>query len=141
MFYLIYLNLIETYVICNCLRYLGEVYLSENVELAEKFSFLSPHIAPIIGSGTSSNYLAEALLKHAGKDHLLLIPHNVGWVQYNILFIFIKYDFSSKLFDILCSEHWVLVAIHNKTEMIYFMDPAPNAKISHHHDLKNFIER
>ncbi|ONK63483.1 uncharacterized protein A4U43_C07F15620 [Asparagus officinalis] len=97
------------------LRYLGEVYLSENAELVSKFSFLSPHIVPIIGSGTSSNHLAEPLLKHAEKDHILLMPHNVG-------------------------KHWVLVAINTKTEMIYFMDPAPNSKISQRIDLKNFVE-
>ena len=62
----------------HCLRYLGEVFLSKNIELAGKFSFLSPDFAPLIGSGISSNHLAECMLKYAGQDHLLLMPHNFG---------------------------------------------------------------
>ena len=61
-----------------CFRYLGDVYLSENAELADRFTFLSPHIENVVVRDTSANQLADCLLRCSGKDHLLFVPHNVG---------------------------------------------------------------
>ena len=58
-------------------RYLCEVYLSKNPDLAAKFSFVSPHIvSPLVDQ--SDNSLVKCLLGHINEDHLVLLPYNVS---------------------------------------------------------------
>ncbi|KAK1371318.1 hypothetical protein POM88_037410 [Heracleum sosnowskyi] len=94
--------------------YLYEVYLSKNLDLAAKFSFVSPHlVSPLVDNSDTS--LAKCLLGHVDKDHLLLLPYNI-------------------------SKHWILVAINTKTEIIYFMDPARMTNATQYKDVKTLIE-
>ncbi|KAL6544392.1 hypothetical protein OROMI_023254 [Orobanche minor] len=91
--------------VLNEQRYLCEVYLSKNPNLAAKFSFASPHIvSPLVESSEASTNLAKFMLGYVDKEHLLFVPYNVP-------------------------EHWVLLAINTKTESIFFMDPALKATI------------
>ncbi|XP_074381108.1 uncharacterized protein LOC141721863 [Apium graveolens] len=96
------------------IRYLCEVFLSKNPELAAKFSFVSPHlVSPLVNDCDTS--LTKCLLGHIDQDHLLLVPYNV-------------------------SQHWILVAINTKTEMIYFMDPARKTNVVYYENVKALIE-
>ncbi|WOG86065.1 hypothetical protein DCAR_0205262 [Daucus carota subsp. sativus] len=95
------------------IRYLCEVYLSNNPDLAAKFSFISPHIVSHMVDSSNTS-LANCLLKYVDKDHLLFVPWNVS--------------------------HWILVAINAKTEYIYFMDPAPMTNNAYYKNVKAFIE-
>ncbi|KAK1384461.1 hypothetical protein POM88_022196 [Heracleum sosnowskyi] len=96
------------------IRYLCEVFLSKNPDMAAKFSFVSPHIVSHLVDNSNSS-LAKCLLNYVGKDHLLFVPYNVG-------------------------NHWILVAINTTTESIYFMDPAPVTKTTHYDDVKALVE-
>ncbi|KAK1360602.1 hypothetical protein POM88_045076 [Heracleum sosnowskyi] len=98
------------------IRYLCEVYLSKNPNLAANYSFASPHIVShFVNISEASTNLAKLMLGYVDKEHLLFVPYNV-------------------------SEHWVLVAINTRTENIYFMDPAPKATIVKYKNLKLLIE-
>ncbi|KAL6518119.1 hypothetical protein OROMI_033820 [Orobanche minor] len=102
--------------VLNEQRYLCEVYLSKNPNLAAKFSFASPHIvSPLVESSEASTNLAKFMLGYVDKEHLLFVPYNVP-------------------------EHWVLLAINTKTESIFFMDPAPKATIVNYKNLKRLVE-
>ncbi|KAK1378527.1 hypothetical protein POM88_025271 [Heracleum sosnowskyi] len=59
------------------IRYLSEVFLSKNPDLAAKFSFVSPHLVSHLVDSSDKN-LAKCLLGHIDKDHLLLLPYNVS---------------------------------------------------------------
>ncbi|KAK1382132.1 hypothetical protein POM88_019867 [Heracleum sosnowskyi] len=59
------------------IRYLCEVFLSKNPDMAAKFSFVSPHIVSHLVDNSNSS-LAKCLLNYVGKDHLLFVPYNVG---------------------------------------------------------------
>ncbi|KAK1370775.1 hypothetical protein POM88_036867 [Heracleum sosnowskyi] len=96
------------------IRYLCEVFLSKNPDMAAKFSFVSPHIVSHLVDNSNSS-LAKCLLNYVGKDHLLFVPYNVG-------------------------NHWILVAINTATESIYFMDPAPVTNTKHYDDVKALVE-
>ncbi|KAK1372694.1 hypothetical protein POM88_028887 [Heracleum sosnowskyi] len=62
--------------LCFYIRYLYEVYLSKNLDLAAKFSFVSPHlVSPLVDNSDTS--LAKCLLGHVDKDHLLLLLYNI----------------------------------------------------------------
>ncbi|KAK1385469.1 hypothetical protein POM88_023204 [Heracleum sosnowskyi] len=96
------------------IRYLSEVFLSKNPDLAAKFSFVSPHLVSHLVDSSDTN-LAKCLLGHIDKDHLLLLPYNV-------------------------SKHWVLVAVNAKTEMIYYMDPARMTNAINYKKVKALVE-
>ncbi|KAK1403736.1 hypothetical protein POM88_003341 [Heracleum sosnowskyi] len=61
------------------IRYLCEVYLSKNPNMATKFSFVSPHIVShLVDSSEASTNLAKFMLGYVDKEHLLFVPYNIS---------------------------------------------------------------
>ena len=59
------------------LRYLCEAYLHET-DKASRFSFISPHEVDEMNNPNPHQHVAEMLMRHGRRDHLVMAPYNVG---------------------------------------------------------------
>ncbi|KAK1368182.1 hypothetical protein POM88_034274 [Heracleum sosnowskyi] len=116
--------------------YLYEVYLSKNLDLAAKFSFVSPHlVSPLVDNSDTS--LAKCLLGHVDKDHLLLQPYNISgsFLYFHTLPPFSSFIFFSRVTGTLVE---IMAISHKKIlETPMFPNPHPQAKDSEQRSIES----